>query len=296
MSHTVTVGLDGSRESLAAVDWAAAEALCRAVPLRLLQAWGDDDDPRTRLVDPATARGWGERTLGAAERRLRRRHAGLDVETEWTSGDPVEALCAAGDEAELLVLGSRGLGALSGFLAGSVSLAVLARTRRPVVLVRPHDRPAAGEGGAAPVPGPAGDVVIGLDASRPGDEVLAFGFAAADRYGCGVRVLHSWAVPTLYGPDVTGALPMLLTEVDRDARRALDEALAPWTDKYPGVPVVRACRRGRPAQDLAEAARDARLVVVGRKNRRTRVGGHIGAVTHAVLHHSPAPVAVVPHD
>ncbi|MGA4863006.1 universal stress protein [Streptomyces lavendulocolor] len=312
MSSTVIVGLDGSRESLAAVDWAAEEALRREVPLRLLQAWCGDGDPRTLLVDPVVARGWGERTLGTAERRLRRRHPALEVETEWTSGDPVEELCAAGDEGELLVLGSRGLGGLAGFLAGSVSLAVLARARRPVVLVRPQHRPAAagpddradrddrdsrdGQAGPAGPAVPTGEVVVGLDVTRPGDEVLAFGFAAADRYGCGLRVLHSWAVPAICGPDMGGALPLLMTEVAQDARRALDEAIAPWTDKYPGVPVARECHQGRPAHDLASAAREARLVVVGRRNRRGRIGTHIGAVTHAVIHHSAAPVAVVPHD
>ncbi|WP_327381624.1 universal stress protein [Streptomyces sp. NBC_01207] len=290
MSRTVTVGFDGSRESLAAVDWAAREAVCRAVPLRLLQVWSKNDGRRTRLVDPATAQGWGERALGTAERRLRRRHPGLLTETQWVCGDPVEELCVAADEAELLVLGSRGLGGLAGFLAGSVSLAVLARTRRPVVLVRPHNGPAAGEDG------PAGEVVVGLDVSALGDEVLAFGFAAADRYGCGLRVLHAWALPALYGADMGAALQLVWAEVAQDARRALDEALAPWTEKYPGVSVVRECRQGRPAQDVAEASRGARLVVVGRRNQRARIGTHIGAVTHAVIHHSLAPVTVVPHD
>ncbi|MFF8289385.1 universal stress protein [Streptomyces sp. NPDC016309] len=290
MSRTVTVGLDGSRESLAATDWAAEEALRRGVPLRLLQVWAGDDDPRTRLVDPLTALGWGERTLGSAQRRLRTRHPGLDVETEWGSGDPVEALCAAADEAEVLVLGSRGLGALAGFLAGSVSLAVLARTRHPVVLVRPHNRPVPGEARTA------GEVVLGLDVRGSADEVLAFGFAAADRYGCGLRVLAAWAVPAVHGPDLGGALAVTLADAARAARRALDEALLPWTDKYPGVPVVRECHQARPAQDLVEASRDALLLVVGRRNRRARTGSHIGPVTHAVLHHSQAPVAVVPHD
>ncbi|MFC8275264.1 universal stress protein [Streptomyces sp. NPDC057271] len=289
MSRTVTAGLDGSPESLAATQWAAQEALRRAVPLRLLRAWSIDEDPRTRVVDPATARGWGERTLATAERRLRRRHPGLDVETEWVAGDPVEELCSAAEGAELLVLGSRGLGGLAGFLAGSVSLAVLARTRRPVVLVRPHDP-------LEPEEERTGEVVIGLDVSAAGDELLAFGFAAADRYGCGLRVVHRWAVPALYGPDMAGALPSLMTEVAADTRRALDEALAPWTEKFPDVAVVRDCRQGRPAQDLMELSHDARLVVVGRKVRRARIGTHIGAVTHAVLHHCLAPVAVVPHD
>ncbi|MFI5670939.1 universal stress protein [Streptomyces sp. NPDC051704] len=289
MSRPVTVGFDGSRESLAALDWAAGEAVSRAVPLRLLQVWSKDDGPRTRLVAPGTAQGWGERALGTAERRLRRRHPGLRTETQWVCGGPVPELCAAADEAELLVLGSRGLGRSAGFLAGSVSLAVLARTRRPLALVRPHNRPAAGE------EEPAGEVVVGLGVSAPGDEVLAFGFAAADRYGCGLRVLHAWAVPAVHGADMGGGLQLICARTAQDARRALDEALAPWTEKYPEVSVVRDCHQGRPAQELVEASRGARLVVVGRRNRRAGIGTHIGSVTHAAIHHSQAPVTVVPH-
>lgn len=55
------------------------------------------------------------------------------------------------------------------------------------------------------------------------------------------------------------------------------------------------CRLGHPAHDLVEASRDAGLLVVGRRERRVGVGAHIGSVAHAVLHHSKAAVAVVPH-
>lgn len=47
---------------------------------------------------------------------------------------------------------------------------------------------------------------------------------------------------------------------------------------------------------LVPASRDASLVVVGRKKNHAWVGDHIGPVTHAVLQHASAPVAVVPHD
>ncbi|WP_405443275.1 universal stress protein [Streptomyces avidinii] len=126
--------------------------------------------------------------------------------------------------------------------------------------------------------------------------MLAFGFAAADRYGCGLRVLHTWAVPAVHAADMGGAMQLIRAEAAPDARRTLDEALAPWTEKYPGVSVVRECHHGRPVQALAEASRGARSAVVGRRNRRARIGTHVGAVTHAVIHHSLAPVTVVPHD
>ncbi|GGW08713.1 hypothetical protein GCM10010230_56220 [Streptomyces narbonensis] len=50
---------------------------------------------------------------------------------------------------------------------------------------------------------------------------------------------------------------------------------------------------GRAAEHLIDAAADAPLLVVGR--RRAARGSHIGSTTHAVIHHAPCPVAVVPH-
>jgi nucleotide-binding universal stress UspA family protein len=47
---------------------------------------------------------------------------------------------------------------------------------------------------------------------------------------------------------------------------------------------------------LIGASRTASLVVVGRRVRHHPSGAHIGPVTHAVLHHATAPVAVVAHD
>ncbi len=72
---------------------------------------------------------------------------------------PVTALLAAAEEADLLVLGSRGLGGVTGFIVGSVALAVVARTERPVVLVRSGERVADDH--------PKGGVVLGLDLERP---------------------------------------------------------------------------------------------------------------------------------
>ena len=60
--------------------------------------------------------------------------------------------------------------------------------------------------------------------------------------------------------------------------------------------VVPVSRSDSPANLLVAASREASLVVVGRRVRRNPLGAHIGPVTHAVLHHSTAPVAVVPHE
>ena len=63
---------------------------------------------------------------------------GLDVKTELLVGNPADEIVAFGDtiDADLIVVGSRGQGAIASVLLGSVSRAVLHESRRPVLVVR----------------------------------------------------------------------------------------------------------------------------------------------------------------
>ncbi|MEU3447517.1 universal stress protein [Streptomyces thermolilacinus] len=289
MSRTVTVGVDGSQESLTAADWAADEALSRDRLLRLVHVWSNDADVVTP-ADPEKKRRQADSLLHTAAKHVRQGRPDVRMETSQSAGDPVETLTVAGENADLLVLGSRGLGGMTGFIAGSVSLAVLAHARHPVVLVRaPQAEP-------AEQAHTAGDVVLELDLPRASGDALGFAFGCADRYGCGLRIVHSWILPPIYGPDTAGVLPMLMDEVAAERQKELEAALAPWVEKYPAVTLSTQCRQGRAAQDLVEAAAGARLVVIGLRHRASRIGAHIGPVVHSVLHHTAAPVAVVPHD
>jgi nucleotide-binding universal stress UspA family protein len=74
-----------------------------------------------------------------------------------------------------------------------------------------------------------------------------------------------------------------------------DRGHGPVAQEFPGVEVTEDSSYGTPGNHLVDASRKASLVVVGRRVRRSPFGAHIGSVTHAVLHHSTAPVAVVPH-
>ncbi|MFF4805608.1 universal stress protein [Streptomyces sp. NPDC001351] len=97
-----------------------------------------------------------DRMLREAEATIALRHPGLRITTDRLVEEPVPALLAAAEEADLLVLGSRGLGGVAGFLVGSVAQAVVAGSRRPVVLVRgalrPEDEHQPGPSGAGAVP------------------------------------------------------------------------------------------------------------------------------------------------
>lgn len=103
----------------------------------------------------------------------------------------------AAPEAELLVLGSRGLSGIAGFLLGSVGLHVVAHTERPVVLVRAGEQ-AADEHAPGPADAPATatpfrPVVLGLDLAHPDPTLIRFAFEAAALRETTVRILHDWS-------------------------------------------------------------------------------------------------------
>lgn len=301
MSRTITVGLDGSDESLAAAEWAAREAKLRELPVELVQVWEPVVDPvaQAPLLGAETRQHWTEQVPREAAEGLRLRHPGVEVVTEHLTGAPAETLVDAARDAELLVLGSRGLGGVSGFLVGSVGLAAVARAERPVVLVRAGEQAAdEHEYDPAGIPSdatPFRPVLLGLDAGAPDAALVEFAFDAAARRSAPLRVVHGWNLPSSYAygmaPDA-----QVITMLAQSQADAVHEALGPWRQKYPDVEVVVESSLGSPSLFLIDASREASLVVVGRRVRRSRTGAHIGAVTHAVLHHASAPVAVVAHD
>ncbi|MEU9536933.1 universal stress protein [Streptomyces sp. NPDC048213] len=283
MTAQVIAGLDGSDESLAAAEWAADEARLRQVPLALVHIDELPANPEIPLAQISEAAEHAEELLRATAQRLRAEHAALEVSVTQTKGRAAEELTAAANTADLTVLGSRGLGRMSGFLAGSVSLGVIGSALNPVVLVRAQDDRSA----------PSGGMVVGIDIDRASDALLAFAFAEAARRRLPLRFLHSWTLPASYG---YAALmdPALGVDQSEHLTRTMLELLEPWRRRYPEVEATAKAVVGSPAFQMVEASRDAELVVVGRRSRRLPLGPHLGHVAQAVIHHSPAPVAVVP--
>ncbi|WP_405539732.1 universal stress protein [Streptomyces sp. NBC_00075] len=285
MSRIVAVGLDGSNESLAAAEWGAREAAMYGIPLRVVHAGEQpphDYVPFAGHPVPPPGADPSARLLTETKARLTHRHSGVRVSAEQIAGRAVPVLVAVAREAELLVLGSRGLGIVAGVLLGSVASAVVARAERPVVLVRDDEERGQGRrtevfGGSADTT-PYRDVVVGLDLRAPDDRVLEFAFDAASRRATGLRVVHGG-------------------EPAADTRQGPADVLRPWRDKYPGVEVTEEAVVGDAGAHLVDASRDASLVVVGRRGQEgSIIGPHIGPVARTVLRHAVAPVAVVPHD
>ncbi|MDN3027819.1 universal stress protein [Streptomyces sp. S.PB5] len=301
MSRNVTVGLDGSPESRAAAEWAAREAKLRGLPLKIVHVWEPVPAPMAQapLLGAETRAHWTERIPREAAEGIALRHPGVEVTTEQLNGQPSDVLAGAAKDADLLVLGSRGMSGIGGFLVGSVGQSTVAHTETPVVLVRAgeqaadeHELDPAGIPSAA---APYRPVVLGLDPSHPDDSVIEFAFEAAARRDAVLRVIHGWNLPPYYAYSLPADL-QLHDEISRAQSAALAEILEPWREKYPNVQVTEESRSGSASNHLVDAASGASLVVVGRRIRRNPFGAHIGPVAHAVLHHAAAPVAVVAHD
>ncbi|MEU8754652.1 universal stress protein [Streptomyces chartreusis] len=289
MTRPITAGVDGSEESLAGLAWAAREAVRRGVPLRLVHAWRFQPHDAIDAGEDTQAQ-WVRDGLAEVARGVAERHPGLEVTTDVVEGSPAETLIAAASESEMLVLGSRGHGRVVGFLLGSVGQQVISGATRPVVLVRAGDEPSGEAAGREIVVGQQGD---------PQDSAAALGFAfeTAAARGATVRAVRAWTLPPLFA--YSPASLKMLDEaggLEPHEKEALGEALRPWREHYPDVPVVEHVEMGSGGQVLLSVSGRAQLMVVGRRVHRTAVGARIGSVAHGMLHLADCPVAVVPHD
>lgn len=118
--NEVVVGVSGN---VAALEFAFAEAALRGARLLAVHVRTEDEPPDALklLAEPRAS------------------HPGVDVVEQVVDGDPATVLREAGTGAELLVVGSRGHGAVAGMVLGSVSQALLHHASCPLAVVEPSE-------------------------------------------------------------------------------------------------------------------------------------------------------------
>ncbi|MFD8543158.1 universal stress protein [Streptomyces sp. NPDC059649] len=290
--EVITVGLDGSVESLAAARWAADEADRRGWVLRLLHAWvllaaEAPDTPPDR-----------DQNAGAREivRRAREevcdRHPRVRIIEDLVGSEALPALLYAANDSRMVVLGTRALTAWESYVLGDVSLDVVGQAERPVVLVR-GGWSAEAAGAAAEVAEPR--IVVGMSLHGPCDPLLDFAFDIAASRGLPLQAVHGRALPAAaYVP--WGIETDVAEEITKEADGELREAIRPWRERFPDVPVRLTVLPESPTRAMVQTVPGAELLVVGRRRHHPFLAPRVGPVAHAAMHHATCPVAVVPHD
>jgi len=273
----IVAATDGSEHSLQAVEWAAKEAVLRGAGLRIVAA--AEMPPRMAAAGSSGSSLGGvadvltrtrDQGLQAAAARAAAAGPGLLIDTDVLEAAPAQAVTDSGSGALMLVIGSRGAGAFTALVFGSVSRYAASHAPCPVVVVR--DVP----------PSPHQHVGVGLGDVDRSAGTLTFAFEEAALRNASLTIMHAWEGPSPH-------------EVDEETARQLGAFLESWRSKYPDVTVTQDVVHGHPARALVGLSARADLVVIGRHTGHPdRPGPGPGAVRHAVLNHAHGPVVVVP--
>ncbi|EGD41817.1 putative universal stress protein [Nocardioidaceae bacterium Broad-1] len=287
--HRILVGVDGGEGGRAAIGYAADAARRSGADLWLVH-----------VIDLAVATGVfypygysglanqireaGLTALARAEKEAADLIGADRVSTTLRDGAVVAELAHAAGECALVVLGDERHHSLARVVTGSVTGRVASRAPVPVVVV-----PTAW----------AGDrdtrlVVVAVADCDASTELVARALGeAVDRDG-GLVLVHAWDVPAVYYESTLGQLDA--AGLAADARHRLMETLARARKLVPNSAQVDAwveVRRGQPARVIKEAAKEAALLIIGRRGHAFPLR-RLGGTGHALLRESGCPVEVVP--
>ncbi len=288
LAGRVVAACDGSTQSADAARWAADQALRRGKGLTLLVAGGRtaDVEPGVLLADGLTdqlARSQ-ERRVEALATELRDRDPDLGLRVLTVPERAAQVLVEASEYADPLVIGTRGLGRLSGHLLGAIADQVVTHGRGTIVVIPTSVWHSPGQ--------QEGDIVVGYDYSPAAAAAMDFAFAEAESARVPVRVVRALELGELWNLRPIDVLGPRDPITHHEAH--LEVALSSWRERYPTVEVHPKVRQGATASVLlGDESVDASMLVVGNRGLGGFAGLMLGSTARRLLHHARCPVAVV---
>ncbi|MCP1387486.1 universal stress protein [Corynebacterium sp. TA-R-1] len=287
----VVVAVDGSPASDNAVRWAANTAVKRDVPLRLASSYtmpqflyAEGMVPPQELFDDLQRETM--RKIDDAREIALAVGPDLRIGHAVAEGSPIDMLLEMSRDAGMIVMGSRGLGGLSGMVLGSVSGAVVSHATCPVVVVR--------EDNAVTEENKYGPVVVGIDGSEVSRRAAEVAFEEAQARGAELLAVHTWIDSQLQAPGSSYSVSEdRWQQAQEEKGKLLDDYLADLGSSFPDVTVRKVVTRDRPVRALTEAAQGAQLLITGSHGRGGFKGMLLGSTSRALLQSAPCPMMVV---
>jgi nucleotide-binding universal stress UspA family protein len=235
--RSVVVGIDGSQAAIAAAEWAADEAVSRGVPLRLIHVIPDHVEPGTSASadNERLELEYGESALRSASASVAAMAQPVKVETVIMRGSPVGTLIAESRHADMVCVGSVGIGRFARGLLGSTAAELAESARCPVTIIRRKRSPEPDSGW----------IVVSVKGSSDSDEVIAHAMEEAQR-----RHAPVLAVGALQGDG-------------DDTPDELDRRVQAWSRHYPGVAIYPIAGHTGIAEFLAGNEERVQLAVIG---------------------------------
>ena len=298
----IVVGVDGSDQSICALFWAAREARRRQCPLHVVTAYtvpifaASSMDAGYTTVDDEMIRDGARQVLDEAVARIN--HYGVEVIPRVETGDAAAVMLELSQDADLMVVGSRGRGGFVGRLLGSVSSALPAHAKCPTVVVPLRTAGRLPDSGVRP-PANSPDpdavhqaVVVGVDGSEQGRAASLVAAEQAQRMNLPLRILC--ALPPFSGSLAWVPAPLDIEALHSELQEQLDAGRDWLQSHFPSLEMTVELVDGAPPEVLMDRTAKVELLVLGTRGRGGFAGMLMGSTSQSVLHHAKGPVMVVP--
>jgi nucleotide-binding universal stress UspA family protein len=265
---SVVVGIDGSQAAIQAAEWAVDEAVSREIPLRLVEVIPEQVEPAP-LASVGNVRmelEYGETALRIATAAVEATGKPVKVETAILQGNPAATLIAESRDAEMICVGSVGIGRFARALLGSTAAELAEAAHCPVAIVRTRQ--------SQPKPDSA-LIVVAINDSPDNDDVVEHAMAEA-------KLRHA---PVL-------ALGVLRKDSGNMPSAELNQRVQFWGRRHPGVKIYAGATRADIADFLAVMDRTIQLAVISSTDA-DQVARLIGPHRHPILGHAECSVLIV---